>query len=404
MNQRNRQLLGLVAALVSLACAGAPGERGTDGASCSIVQSSDGVSVLKCPDGSSFELRSGASGAPGEAGDDGKQSLLSVSVIPADGAAPCPTGGHTLRVGVDDDGDGILDDAEVEQTEVLCNGAGGPQGEPGETGAQGPQGETGAQGPQGETGATGAQGPQGETGATGAQGPQGETGATGATGATGETGAQGPQGETGAQGPQGETGATGAQGEAGTSALLMRDVVTPSNHPDTPAECSAGAVWVLMGVDTNRDGTFVNPDGSLQHAEIALALPTCFRDSDGDGIRDQIDTCPTISDPAQQDSDGNGFGDACEDLWSSRPSGTLSVLQFVERDHLYACQSETAFQRCDGSSQCPALMNATAGDGFEYRCVARVRAEGMSGWGTFGPGSVCLRISVVGSAACAPPP
>jgi hypothetical protein len=378
-----RRVIGLAAALVALACAGTSGTDGKDGAACRITTNASGASTLNCPDGSSFELKAGERGAQGEAGAsgapgaDGKQSLLSVAALPPDGTEPCPNGGHAVSVGLDDDGDGTLDDTEVDQTQNLCNGADGGQGS---VGAQGPQG------PQGETGATGAQGPQGETGATGAQGPQGETGA------------QGPQGETGA------TGAQGPQGEAGTSALLMRDVFTPSSHPATPAECSAGALWVLMGVDANRDGTFVNPDGSLQQSEIALAMPTCLRDGDGDGTRDELDTCPTIADPAQLDSDGNGFGDACEELWTTRPAGTVSVLQFVERDHLYACESETAFQRCDASGQCPGLMGATPGDGFEYRCVARVRAEGMSGWGTFGPGAACLRILPVGSAACPPIP
>src|SRR5262249_14477696 len=36
-------------------------------------------------------------------------------------------------------------------------------------------------------------------------------------------------------------------------------------------------------------------------------------DSDGDGIPDSIDNCPSISNPDQKDTDGNGVGDACND-------------------------------------------------------------------------------------------
>jgi hypothetical protein len=35
-------------------------------------------------------------------------------------------------------------------------------------------------------------------------------------------------------------------------------------------------------------------------------------DSDGDGYPDAADDCPTVSDPAQRDADGDGVGDACE--------------------------------------------------------------------------------------------
>ncbi len=35
-------------------------------------------------------------------------------------------------------------------------------------------------------------------------------------------------------------------------------------------------------------------------------------DSDGDGIADSVDNCPTVSNPDQSDTDGDGQGDACE--------------------------------------------------------------------------------------------
>jgi hypothetical protein len=36
-------------------------------------------------------------------------------------------------------------------------------------------------------------------------------------------------------------------------------------------------------------------------------------DSDGDGVADDADNCPSVSNPTQADTDGDGAGDACDD-------------------------------------------------------------------------------------------
>ena len=49
----------------------------------------------------------------------------------------------------------------------------------------------------------------------------------------------------------------------------------------------------------NADGDNSTPDTSLP-------------DSDGDGIADSLDNCPTVSNPEQTDTDGDGQGNACD--------------------------------------------------------------------------------------------
>jgi len=47
---------------------------------------------------------------------------------------------------------------------------------------------------------------------------------------------------------------------------------------------------------------------------IGLRIGTCGFDTDGDGVFDSTDNCLTIPNASQEDTNGNGAGDACEAL------------------------------------------------------------------------------------------
>ena len=72
--------------------------------------------------------------------------------------------------------------------------------------------------------------------------------------------------------------------------------------------------------DTSEDLPVVSSRKSISILEnnSAVTSVTTFisqaqSDLDGDGIIDTEDICPTIANPGQEDSDGNGEGDACQD-------------------------------------------------------------------------------------------
>ena len=76
--------------------------------------------------------------------------------------------------------------------------------------------------------------------------------------------------------------------------------------------------------ETGDCGSTPAPDGTAcsSGSGVACSQPdsclagTCVvgggGDSDGDGVCDADDDCPTFADPAQRDLDGDGIGDACD--------------------------------------------------------------------------------------------
>jgi hypothetical protein len=201
---RSWKLWALVCVTLSLAaCTGEQGEVGQEGEQGAQgemgVQGEQGVQGEVGPQGERGpEGEMGIQGEPGVQGDQGQQGEQGAqgevgpqgtaglaSLLAVDAEAPgdnCATGGQRIRSGLDDDGDGVLGEEEVDSTAYICNGPQGPQGEVGPQGDQGDQGEQGAQGPAGPAGAPGAPGQQGQQGPQGPQGIQGEQGPAGGSG------------------------------------------------------------------------------------------------------------------------------------------------------------------------------------------------------------------------------
>jgi len=98
----------------------------------------------------------------------------------------------------------------------------------------------------------------------------------------------------------------------------------------------AGASWstpvMFSGVDTVRNdfrASDISEYGQRIAYSYAAGDTTWIRidttgfapDSDGDGIGDCDDNCPTVPNPGQEDADGDGIGDVCDDCTDTDSDG-----------------------------------------------------------------------------------
>ena len=112
------------------------GEKGEDGKSAYQIWIDAGN------DGTEEDFLNSLKGDSGSDGEAANQSLIR-TVIEAAGDN-CANGGIKIETGIDSNGNGVLDDDEVNssQTKYLCNGADGEDGEDGADGADGADGTT----------------------------------------------------------------------------------------------------------------------------------------------------------------------------------------------------------------------------------------------------------------------
>jgi hypothetical protein len=79
-------------------------------------------------------------------------------------------------------------------------------------------------------------------------------------------------------------------------------------------ECTAGVVFTPTASGSrNANLTIISNDPDRPTADVPLSGEgTIAPDTDGDGVPDSTDNCPTVPNPGQVNSDGDTYGDACD--------------------------------------------------------------------------------------------
>jgi len=84
------------------------------------------------------------------------------------------------------------------------------------------------------------------------------------------------------------------------------------NTPVSGSQVRYNSDYGAMRVDASDISItfdFISTSGSIIDT---YTIEAALTDTDGDGVADNVDNCPSHSNPAQEDTDGDGVGDACD--------------------------------------------------------------------------------------------
>ena len=116
--------------------------------------------------------------------------------------------------------------------------------------------------------------------------------------------------------------AAGTSDCAGCTIELFSDAADEGksfNGSTTTAAGSCPCAWTLAGAFPGPNLTATVTDGSGNTSEFSA--PFVLPDSDGDGVADDVDICPDVPNPGQEDGDTDGVGNVCDNCPSDPNPG-----------------------------------------------------------------------------------
>jgi len=115
--------------------------------------------------------------------------------------------------------------------------------------------------------------------------------------------------------------------------LHERDSAVTFQYPSVTGFGDGRSATIGIESDGGDDALQLGFDKAILRGGLAVRFVPPAIDGDGDGVPEQIDLCPTVPDPRQWDRDGDGIGNACDDL-----DGTLRPTRL----QIHRSTSETA--------------------------------------------------------------
>ncbi|MBI4237086.1 MAG: thrombospondin type 3 repeat-containing protein [Deltaproteobacteria bacterium] len=158
--------------------------------------------------------------------------------------------------------------------------------------------------------------------------------------------------------------------------LLALDVALGKSPPISPWDVTCGELGLGAALSPQTAARKLG-EGDPQHAckgdpcgliipfidipNICQQAPILCQDTDKDGKNDLFDNCPTVYNPNQADSDGDGIGDACEDADGDGIINPDDNCPCVKNPLQTELDGDTAGDACDPDDDNDGLLDTDEG-------------------------------------------